>query len=364
VRLAGDRGFWAALIDVDGPAVVRTGVWAVRVGGTDGAMTADLAAAPVFAGEGVGSLYRAGQLGARLVDGGDGTAEETYLSSVGCVSRAFGEATAVVLAGHRADLVVVYLPMTDDLGHELAGWCDAESGAHQPRYASSVWPVLRRGYQLSDAILARVLDRAGPGDTVMLTADHGVVGGTHLVYVNECLIQAGLAVRAADGQLDAARSDVIYHPANNGSVWVHPRHHVPGRFLARAMTVLAGLTGPSGAPIVHGWVDANGRPVRAGDSTAMAYLILRDDYQPMSIVDGDGAVRPATKSGFHTMNTATARLHATFAAAGPDLPAGQNLGLVDNTFPADLAARHLGLSPTGQRPVEFDGAAQPGRRIR
>jgi hypothetical protein len=350
VRLPDGLGFWARYIDAGGPAVVRTGVWSPRVGGTNTALAQRLSSALPFAGEGVGSFYRAGRLGPRLVDGGDGTAEQAFLSSVHCVSRAFDEATGSVLAGHDSDLVVVYLPMTDDVGHELAGWCDATSAAYHPDVAGEVWELLRRCYRDSDRILARVLDRAGPADTVLLTADHGMAGSAHLVHINEQLIRAGLATRAADRTLDATRSAVIYHPANNGSLWVNqdslPGGTVPalrtGEVLGQAMAVLTGMTGPDGQRVVREFVDESGRPVSRGGSAAVAYLVLADDYQPTATVDGGEIVRPMTKTAAHIANTGSARLHAIFCAAGPGIPAGLNLGLVDNTLPAELVGYQLG----------------------
>lgn len=78
-----------------------------------------------------------------------------------CVTRAFGAATEAVLREHTADLVVACLPMTDDIGHELIGWCDEKSGGYRPDIANRVWSCIRRCYQGADRILGRVLDRAG-----------------------------------------------------------------------------------------------------------------------------------------------------------------------------------------------------------
>ncbi|MFD8498262.1 alkaline phosphatase family protein [Amycolatopsis sp. NPDC059657] len=343
VRLPDGLGFWARYVHAGGPAVVRTGIWAPRAGGSDTALTERLARAPLFAGEGVGSYYRSGLLGPRLVDGGDGSAEEIFLGSVRCAHRAFDGAARTVLAGTDADLVVIYLPTTDDVGHEFAGWCDTASLAYRPDVADAVWTLLKRCYQDADSTLGRVLDRAGPDDTVLLTADHGMVGSAFQVNVNEHLIEAGFAASTADGAFDPARSSVIYHPAGNGSLVVNddarPGGVVPAdhaaRTLRQAMASLSGLAG------VRGFVDEHGGPTRPEDT--VAFLVLDDDYQPSAAVDGGAVVRPMGKTGAHVVNTGTDRLHAVFAAAGPGLSAGLDLGVVDNTLPAALVAHQLGF---------------------
>ena len=371
VRLTGTAGFWARHLSLpSGPAVVRTGTWAPRVAGEDARLVRALAAADVFAGEGVKSLYRSGCLGPRLMAGGDGSAEEVFVSSLDCVARSFAATVDLVLAEHRADLVVIYLPLTDDAGHELAGWCDAVSARYRPDMAAKVWAHVRHSYTRVDAVLDRVLDRSGDGDTVILAADHGIVGSAHLVALNQALIEAGLAVVTPDGRLDAGRSAVIYHPANNGALRVNhdglPGGIVPrtraGEMLRAAMAALAAIAPPStGDPPVTGFLDAAGQElppsrVRAGDD--VAYVVLHDDFQPTAEVDSAPAVRPMIQSAAHVVNTGSDRLHATFAAAGPGIPAGIDLGVIDNTFGAGLVARQFGLDgPGGRAGAHAEGTA-------
>lgn len=352
IRCLPERGQWL---------LVHTGVWEVRAAGDNAALVDELRTGPVFAGEGVGRLYRAGRFGPRLVDGGDGTAEEILLSSLECAAQSFGAATDAVLAGHDADLVVCYLPITDDIGHELLGWCDAESAAHRPEFAEAIWGYLRRCYQWADEILGRVLDKAGPDDTVILSADHGMAGSTHLVHLNDQLARFGLVGRASDGRLDPAQSAVVYHPANNGSLWVNPRGRPSGvvpasetaSAMRSAMAALRTITDPeTGRPVVAGFVDENGEPLPPEAGPTVAYVVLADDYQPSAVLNGDGpVVRPTAKSGAHVVNTGSSRLHATFAAAGPGIPEATHLGVVDNTLPAALVLQRFGLAGLADDPV-------------
>ena len=339
VRLTPSQGFWVRRVGED--ALVRTGTWTVRTGGTNTALAERLANAPVFAGESVGSLYRAGLFGPRLAEGGDGTAEREFLTSVDRVVESFTAAAELVVEGHDADLVVVYLPWTDDVGHEVLGWCDRQAATYRPDIADRVRDLLRHCYRAADAVLGTALRRAGEHDTVLLSADHGMVGSTELLHVNEVLVAAGLA------EADPARSRVVYHPANNGSLRVN-RAVVPAELvdatMRRAMAVLLDL-GPS---VVTGFLDERARPIT--DPAEVVYLVLHDDYQPSAVLDGGPALRPMVKTGSHVVNTGSDRLLATVAAAGPGIPAGVDLGTVDNTLAARIARHQLGV---GDRPTDF-----------
>jgi predicted AlkP superfamily phosphohydrolase/phosphomutase len=352
VRVAADTGFWVRhLVGPRGAVLARTGAWRTRVAGTNRRLLDGLAAAPLFAGKGVGPLLRAGTFGPPLAQGGNGRAEDVFLSAVeDCVAPSFAGAVDAVLATHEADIVMAYLPWTDEIGHEIVGLVDDRSGAHRPALERTIRDLLDRCYRPADAVLGRVLDRADPAtDTVILTADHGMVGSTHHVHVNEQLIRAGLAGLTAGGALDPG-SQVVYHPANNGSLRVNHRGLDGGvvalddvaATMRSAMAALREIAAPGGGSVVHGFVDGDARPLADGDAAALAYLVLRDDFQPSADVGSGEVVRTAAKTGAHVVNTGSSRLHATFAAAGPGLPAGLDLGEVDTTLACELALHQLG----------------------
>ncbi|WP_433532915.1 DUF6001 family protein [Micromonospora sp. CA-263727] len=350
VWLTGERiGTWLACVRVgDRLLLAHTGVWRPRYGGADPALRDRMRAGPPFAGEGVGPLYRAATFGARLAEGGDGSAEEFFLSSVECAVRSFGAVTDAVLAGHDADLVVIYLPMTDDVGHEMLGFCDERSAAYRPDIAEAVWSLVGRCYRWSDEILGRVLDAAGPDDTVVLGADHGMVGSAHLVHLNDQLVAAGLAAVDADGELDPERSRAFYHPANNGALYVTEDGLMP-----HAKAALRQL------PVPMRFLEPDGRPLR-GDETGdprVAFVALHDDYQPTAALAGAPPyVRPLRKVGAHVVWTGSDRLHAVHAAVGPGIAAGSAPGVIDNTAPARLVCRQVTAHPrTDRRKLSFMG---------
>lgn len=344
------HGTWLGLTGSgDDMTLVHTGVWEPRVDGSSTDLVKALEACPPFAGEGVGPLYRRGVFGPRLVDGGDGTAEDAFLASLRCVADSFGACATAVLARHSADLVVVYLPLTDDIGHEMLGWCDERSAAHRPDMADAVWDRIRQCYGWADDVLGEVIDRAGDEDTVVLGADHGMVGSTHLVHVNQALLDAGLTVLTGHDAIDSVRSRAFYHPANNGSLWAGARSasdRDEATALRQAMDVIAGITEPAtGRTLLRGFQDSHGRGISRDEVTCgPLFVCFADDYQPSSVLDPGGAVVCATpKSGAHVVNTGDPRLHAIHAALGPGIPAGSDPGVLDNTAPAALVARQLGF---------------------
>jgi len=341
VRTGTGTGFWVRLHPTtEGPTLVRTGTWSARVAGANAELVRALADTPVFAGEGIGPFYRGGLFGPRLVDGGDGAAEAEFTAAVECVALSLSAAARAVLAHHRADLVVLYLPWTDDVGHGLLGWCDAHSAAHRPDVADAVWAHVRHAYRAADRVLADVLARADAADTVVLCADHGIAGTSHQVHLNQVLVDAGLAAAGPDG-IDAHRSLVVYHPANNGSMRVNP-HLVPpgetGTVMAGAMAALRGL-----GPVLHGFLDECGEPLT--DPRPVVFAALANDHQPTAAVDGGPAVRPTPKSASHVVNTGDPRLHAVFVAAGPGIGPGTDLGVVDTTLAARVVRDALAAVP-------------------
>ncbi|MEV0174405.1 alkaline phosphatase family protein [Streptomyces sp. NPDC050803] len=333
-------GIWLRRARVRGRSMLlHTGLWAPRTVGHDTALTDGLGQVPYFAGESLGSCYRAGLFGPRLVDGGDGGAEDLLLSSAELVGRGFTAAADLVLAGHRSDLVVMYLPTTDDIGHELLGWCDERSAAHRPDVAPEVWRRIARCYRQADALLGRVLDRARAEDTVVLGADHGMAGTAWTLHPNQVLYEAGLAVVDPAGRLDPDRSAAYYHPVNNGSLWINSRTDdgsAPAyEVAARVRELLTRVRAPGGdRPLV--------RELRASAAGHRLDLLLDPDCLPSADLPADGRpVHPARKPGAHVTNGGDDRLHAVFAATGPGLSRGRDLGVIDNTWPAELVLSRL-----------------------
>jgi hypothetical protein len=322
---AGEREWFRRV----GDRVISTARFEPQVAGRDsrlrGRLTDALAMAGPFAGEALGSLYRAGALGVPCSVGGDGSAEGRLLDGVDLVLRPF---TATVRAVGDAvrpgdlDLFVLYVPVSDDVGHEILGPATSGNPAHEPAAE-----VLRATYRRLDALLGELLECAAPGDTVIVCADHGMTPADRTCYVNNVLVRAGLAEPAAnlaDGA-DVGSSRAWYHLVNNGLLLAN-HHSLPGGFLdddaaahalAAAMTALTESRGQDGQPVVSGFCDEHGRPVSAPlRGRWSVYALFADGCMPWpDCTPGGEPVGAPLRSGAHHTNNGDSRLRAAFTAA-------------------------------------------------
>jgi hypothetical protein len=323
---------------VVGDAVISSARFEQRVTGHDSRLVARmrdaLAAAGPFAGETLGSLYRAGALGTPCTAGGDGAAEARLLDGVDLVLRPLTAAVRTLASdpGLAAlDLVVAYLPLSDDIGHELLAAAVSGEPAHRP-----ATEVLRATYHRLDELLGQLLERAAPADTAVVCSDHGMIPVEVTCYVNDVLVRAGLAEPAAslDDGADIACSRVWYHLVNNGLMLANHRS-LPGGFLddaaasgalAAGMAALRKLRTPSGRGVVTGFIDDHGRPVTETDPGSwQAYIQFAEGCLPWpDCTPGNLVFGPPLRSGAHHVSNGDPRLAATFTACR--LPGGPEDG--------------------------------------
>ncbi|MHA3947376.1 alkaline phosphatase family protein [Cellulomonas bogoriensis] len=335
--------WYRAVTAADGLACARTGAWTPRVAGSDERLVTllrDAAGRRPFVGDSTGGLLREGMFGTPLAAGGDGSAEEVLLSGARLVARSFADALGAALTHTELpDLVVAYLPVTDDVGHELVGLLDPD--ADLPHAARTrAWELVAAAYQLADDLLGMVVRRAGADDTVVVSADHGMAPVRTTFYPNNVLVSAGLAVSAPDGGdgADHARSAVLYHLAANGLV-LRGGAGDDRALKAGHRALLAARDPRTGSPGVVGLVDEHGVGVEAG--TPGAVIVPGDGVLPWPDVTDDlAAFGPPLRSAAHTTYAGDPRLHATAAVRGPVLVAGGDAPpLRRNDEVADLVAR-------------------------
>lgn len=338
---SGARAWYRTVLVGSRVTCVRTGSWKPRVAGSAPATVAALrtqAAEFPFVGESTGALYRAGVYGPRLADGGDGSAERVLLSAAALVADSFrGSTTAALATVDDPDLVVVYLPITDDLGHELVGLLAPETGT-PAETAAAAWDVVGRGYRLADQLLADLLDRAGDRDSVLVTADHGMTAVTTTLYPNNLLVAANLAMPGADGA-DPHRSRVFYHAANNGML---VRGQGSPADLAAAVALLREHRHPgTGEPAVGPPVDAHGDELIGPLPDDVVQLVFGAGVLPCPDVTGGETFGPPLRSAAHTTNNGDPGLDAVFAAAGPTVRAGDGARLRSNREVAAFVERSV-----------------------
>jgi predicted AlkP superfamily phosphohydrolase/phosphomutase len=347
--------------------LLHSGLWQIRTAPASELPAFQDAAGP-FVGEGLGFLYRQGIFGPRLAEGGDGAAERMLVRSIATAATHFQRAALSAAARHpAADLYICYQPCIDDIEHELIGWCDPHSRAYRPLIAAEAWAAVRSVYQLADRHLAALLEHFGEDCTIIISSDHGMAGMTDTIHVNEALRQAGLLAFDAAGVIDLTRTTILYHTANNGSLWLNdarrPGGIVPDErrddVIARAIAVLRGLRNPeTGEPVIHAIYPADG-DAQAGWKPALGDLFLAaaDGYELSAGQTANGQlIVPVRKSASHATNPDRASLRGIFAARGPGIDRNRDLGEIDNRDLFPLLCRQLGMKP----PPGLEGSIPAG----
>ena len=309
--------------------LVHTGLWEIRTQGGPPRDGLD-ASVGAFVGKLLGESYRAGELGPRLMEGGDGGAEHALMESARCQVESFTRSCELVLRSAPPDgFVMAYLPTIDEVQHELFRWW-----VHSPADQASrgAREVIRRAYALADEQLAHLVRHVGPECTVVVCSDHGAAPVERDFYANQTLVRAGLARFDEQGRIDARASHAAYHPAGNGSVWINDTGRPAGLVAPQERDAIVDaaeralraardpLTG--GAPVEVTRVSRAGRHL-FGD----LYLWLRPGYDCVWEPAPDAAeFAPARESGSHMTPTGESTLRGVLAIGGgrsTDRPEGE-----------------------------------------
>lgn len=320
--------------------LVHGGLWEMRARPAALQPAVD-AAVGAFVGKTLGDAYRSGALGPRAVDGGDGSAEDGLLESARLQMDCFtGCAEVLLRSGLASELVIAYMPSLDELQHELFRWCRPRpEGERQPR----AWELLRRAYALVDQHLARLLLRVGQGATVLVCSDHGAAVLRRDYRPNETLAKAGLLRFVGEGRIDVPSSQVAYHPAANGSVWVNavdraggivPQESRSAVVVAAEAALRAARDPVSGQPPV----EVRRVPPAERDLLGDLFVHVRTGYECHPQPGPGGAEFADTpKGGTHTSPTGESTLRGMLAMAERGRPRDLDPGMTLMDVHAQIA---------------------------
>lgn len=312
-----------------------------------------------FLGNGAGYAVRQGRLGKKLSEGGDGSAEALYLETVdvmarhqeGCVAWALRELP-------DARVVVGYIPVPDEAGHNWAGWCEPGGPAYDAAMAGKLEPVLRAALRRADGMLGVVRAAAGPDTVVAVSSDHGMRGTARVVRPNVLLAGAGLLKPAAGGTgIDLSATKAAFHPAGHGYVCVNGTDRAGGivppeqrdAVLAAAKRVLTDARDGEGRPLFrHVW-DADPPEGRLGlglETTGDLFLVPADGCKLLTDANGpvEGPAAP-DYTGNHDCLPDDAPLRTLFVLAGPGVARGRSVGPVRHVDVAPTLLRLLDVPP-------------------
>ena len=376
VTVAGLPGsFRAGVLDIDEAArevtLYRGDVFDLQ--SNDSAeLPAFTASAGVAVGESAASIYEAGGLGPTLAEGGDGTAER-YLVESAVANQAYFDGALRYAAKRPWDLLVLYVPNLDLLGHALVGMLDPESPRYDAALAARVWPFYEEGFRRCADDYVAAIRRLFPDATLVVGADHGMEGNGRAFYPNVALREAGLLAIDASGRIDLAKTRAVYLYSHGGGVYVNvatrrdgivPPGEVEAVKRAAAGALLAARDPATGTQLVTGLFDTavDGASLGVGgDDAPDFYVDPALGYQLYVSASRPEVVGPGPRSGTGGHGPAPWRrkLHAIFYAAGPGVRAGSRLGLVRTIDVAPTVARLLGVPPPADAiglPIPIDPA--------
>ena len=315
-----------------------------------------------FAGNAGDRLYKTGRLGKTLMEGGEGSAEERLLATEAHLNEQIRRQTVRVLEEGDYRLVVMYSPVTDELGHALVGYVDPAMPGFDAALAEKVWPTLVRAFELQDDLLGAMMDYASrDGAHVIVVADHGMAGTDQNFNVNIALAQAGLLALNSDRSIDLTRSEALLLPTTDTSVAVNtidrkggivPLEEKP-KVLARVRKALEAVEDPvSGGRVVTAFFEPATRGLLqpGGKNTGDLFLDLARGYYFSDRTDKDELLTRKTPEGNHIFVPTRRDMLAVCAAWGPKVPPGSRWSRVRAIDIVPTVLDMLGLAIPGHLP--------------
>lgn len=158
-----------------------------------------------------GKLYAAGALGKCLGNAGTGAAELVLLDLLDSVHQSFVDDVVLALKAGDSDLTVAYYPVIDLVCHQLLRYLEAPGTPHALLEA-----IERRLAHWLDTLFAACRMASREGTRFVAHSDHGMQPIWWDIRPNRLFLERGWLVLDAKGDLDAGRSRVFFHPAENG----------------------------------------------------------------------------------------------------------------------------------------------------
>lgn len=319
-----------------------------------------------FIGQGADSFYRRGELGRILTRGGTGEAEQRYLETVTLVNHQIARMTEWYMKNRSWRLLITYSPYPDEALHLWTAWLDPSSRSYRPEMARRLRPHVTAVLKTLDDLLGTVRKNLEPGDTLILTSDHGMRGVTRFFYPNKLLKDAGYLEVTPEGELDLRRTRVLYPPLNSGYLVVNSQRFRNGAvsdedwpFVVRnVVKLLKKAADPlTGRPIVKSVID---RKQTAGHTEVgpidrdFIFFDLEKDFDYNDSFEAPAIVGDRPPYGTHVFFPENSDMHAIFFMIGPTTRPGKLIDHIRHIDIAPTVASLLGITPPAQsmgRPI-------------
>jgi predicted AlkP superfamily phosphohydrolase/phosphomutase len=327
-----------------------------------------------YAANGGALAYSRGGFGPTLAEGGSGEAERRFFETeIHLGTQLVDQARWGLSRDYR--LVLLYSPVIDDVAHQLYGYLDPELDGYDEVLARKIQPFLEQAFAVQDRFLEMLLQIADyDGAHVIVVSDHGMSGKNKLVHLNIALQQAGLLALGADGSIDLSRTRALASPLGDASVAVNTVDRPGGivaleekaLVLSEVRTALSTVKDPdSGANVITAFFEpaTTGLLQPGGDTTGDLFLDFAPGYYPSTSTSSGVVVERTRPSGEHVYVPTRREMLAIFAAYGPRIPKGVNLGRVQAIDVAPTILDLLGVEPEpplpGKTLVPGKGALNP-----
>ncbi len=159
-------------------------------------------------GNGISNMMEHGELGPRVPNGGDGTAEFRYLETAELVTRQFMRGMEWGWKQYHPELATDYLPYPDETLHAFLGYADPSTPGVSAAGRANAARMLRRGYALVELRLAQLerLASSTPNTLLFVTGEHGMRASWMNVRPNIALRAAGLLSADSSGRIDLSKT--------------------------------------------------------------------------------------------------------------------------------------------------------------
>ena len=273
--------------------------------------------------------YASGRLGRTRTEGGEGIAESRLLEIAGAVADAALVHLEAAASFPDWNLIALYLPIADEIGHLLYGRLDDRLPTHDPSLAESLRPVLAGAFGEVDRVLGRLFSLAeASGAHLVVVSDHGMSGTDRLLHLNVALERAGLLAFGPDGTVDLSRTKAMLLTTADGSVAINRASRPEGvvspdqeaEVLAAVRSALLEIRA-DGEPVVTGFLApvTGGRVQPGGPTTGDLFPVLRPGFVPTAR-PAEEIVMSARPAGNHGFAPTRRDMLAVLAAWGPRIP--------------------------------------------
>ena len=232
-----------------------------------------------------------------------------------------------VIHRHAPDLLLVHFLCVDSLQH-----------LHGPRSPEAYWAI-----QYVDGLIGRLLATLPEPDAtnVFIVSDHGFLPVTREIRPNVRLRKLGLFDVDADGRIARAEARVVM---NHGAAYVYVREGAAQERTAREVaSELAKLPGVAAVWTADQYAGL-GLPSPAEHRQVGDVLLeAAEGYLFVDAAVGDEESDRPHHLGTHGQRGSHPANHAFFAAAGPNVRRGLELGVIRSRDAAPTIASTLGL---------------------